>query len=59
MRAIPGLGAFLGEWVKSWGKDGPLARIGLVAMPADAMDANARKVREQIVLTRANLASLK
>jgi len=59
MRAIPGLGAFLGEWVKSWGKDGPLARIGMVAMPADAMDANARKVREQIVLTRADLASLK
>jgi hypothetical protein len=31
----------------------------MVAMPADAMDANARKVREQIVLTRADLASLK
>ncbi len=56
MRAIPGLGAFLDEWVKSWTKEGPLARIGMVAMPAEAMDANAAKVREQTILTRGDLS---
>ncbi|MFN4020793.1 MAG: substrate-binding domain-containing protein [Erythrobacter sp.] len=57
MRAIPGLSAFLDEWVKSWGKNGPLARIGMVAMPPEAMEANAAKVRAQTVLTREELAA--
>jgi phosphate transport system substrate-binding protein len=57
MRAIPGLGGFLSEWAKSWGKDGPLAKIGMVAMPADAMAANAAKVTELPVLTKADLAA--
>ena len=56
MRAIPGLGAFLQEWAKSWGKDGPLTKIGMVAMPAEAMAANAAKVTELPVLTKAELA---
>ena len=34
--AIPGLREFVGEWAASWGADGPLAGIGLVANPADA-----------------------
>jgi phosphate transport system substrate-binding protein len=33
--AIRGLREFVGEWAKSWDKDGPLAKIGLVANPAD------------------------
>ncbi len=45
------------EWAKSWKKDGPLARIGMVAMTPEAMEANLRKVREQIVLTREDLAA--
>jgi phosphate transport system substrate-binding protein len=57
MRAIPGLGAFLDEWVKSWDKDGPLAKIGMVAMTPEAMQTNAAKVREQTVLTREELAA--
>ncbi|MEQ5787812.1 substrate-binding domain-containing protein [Erythrobacter sp. NFXS35] len=57
MRAIPGLGAYLDEWVQNWGKDGPLARIGMVAMPPETMAENARKVAEQITLTRADLAA--
>ncbi|SHN58957.1 substrate-binding domain-containing protein [Erythrobacter sanguineus] len=57
MRAIPGLGAYMDEWAKSWKKDGPLARIGMVAMTPEAMEANLRKVREQIVLTREDLAA--
>jgi len=55
MRAIPGLGAFMDEWMNSWDKGGPLARIGMVAMPPERMQENARKAREQIVLTRAEL----
>jgi phosphate transport system substrate-binding protein len=57
MRAIPGLGGFLEEWVKSWSKDGPLAKVGMVAMPADVMAANADKVRDLPVLTKAELAA--
>ncbi|MEZ5695393.1 MAG: substrate-binding domain-containing protein [Sphingomonadaceae bacterium] len=34
--AIPGLKEYLAEWVKSWSKGGPLAKIGLVANPEDA-----------------------
>jgi phosphate transport system substrate-binding protein len=33
--AIRGLREFVGEWARSWDKDGPLAKIGLVASPAD------------------------
>ncbi|PLK24137.1 phosphate ABC transporter substrate-binding protein [Porphyrobacter sp. TH134] len=55
MRAIPGLEDFMKEWVKSWGKGGPLARIGMVAMPADVMQANAAKVQGMTVLTKAEL----
>lgn len=55
MRAIPGLQDFLKEWVKSWGKDGPLAKIGMVAMPAETMAANAAKVDAMPVLTKAEL----
>ncbi len=57
MRAIPGLESFLGEWAKSWGKDGPLARIGMVAMPPETAQANAAKVRDLTVLTREELAA--
>ena len=55
MRAIPGLEDFMKEWVKSWGKTGPLARIGMVAMPDEAMTANATKVQNMVVLTKAEL----
>ena len=33
--AIRGLREFVAEWAKSWGKDGPLTAIGLVANPDD------------------------
>ncbi|HEY6814398.1 MAG TPA: substrate-binding domain-containing protein [Croceibacterium sp.] len=33
--AIRGLRAFVAEWAKSWGRDGPLTAIGLVANPDD------------------------
>jgi phosphate transport system substrate-binding protein len=55
MRAIPGLEGFVQEWAKSWDRGGPLARIGMVAMPAEAMEANARKVSELVTLTMEDL----
>ena len=55
MRAIPGLEDFMKEWVKSWGKTGPLAKVGMVAMPDEAMTANAAKVQSMILLTKAEL----
>jgi phosphate transport system substrate-binding protein len=57
MRAIPGLEDFMKEWVKSWDKDGPLAKIGMVAMPDDAMAANAAKVQNMTLLTAEELAA--
>lgn len=41
LNAIPGLKAYVGEWAKMWGKDGPLARLGMVVSPADVQAANA------------------
>ncbi|MEO0588940.1 MAG: substrate-binding domain-containing protein [Pseudomonadota bacterium] len=55
MRAIPGLDLYLQEWVKNWSAEGPLAKIGLVASPADEMAANKAKVDELITMTRADL----
>lgn len=55
MRAIPGLDLYLQEWVKNWEAGGPLAKIGLVASPADEMAANAAKVDQLLTMTRADL----
>ena len=33
--AIPGFREFIAEWVDSWGREGPLTAIGLVANPDD------------------------
>ena len=33
--AIPGLREFVAQWARSWGRDGPLTAIGLVANPDD------------------------
>ena len=35
--AIPGLKEFVAEWTKMWAKDGPLAKLGLVAAPDDVL----------------------
>ncbi len=55
MRAIPGLSDYLQQWVSSWGVEGPLAEIGMVASPAETMAANEARVNEQLLLTRAEL----
>ncbi|UVI38756.1 substrate-binding domain-containing protein [Qipengyuania spongiae] len=48
--AIPGLRQYLAEWTKMWSKDGPLARIGLVASPPETMAANLRAATEYTTL---------
>ncbi len=55
MRAIPGLDLYLQEWVKNWTKDGPLAKIGLVASPPEEMSLNERRVNELLTMTREDL----
>lgn len=48
--AIPGLRQYLAEWTKMWSKDGPLAKIGLVASPPETMAANLRAATEYTTL---------
>lgn len=41
LRVIPGLPQFVAEYASAWGKDGYLARRGLIAPPADVQAKNA------------------
>lgn len=49
--AIPGLKEFIAEWTRSWGKDGPLAKIGLVPSPEDAMAENLEAATQHTAMT--------
>ncbi len=49
--AIPGLKEFVAEWARNWAKDGPLAKIGLVASPPETMAANEKAATEYTVMT--------
>ncbi|BBC72693.1 phosphate ABC transporter substrate-binding protein [Altererythrobacter sp. B11] len=49
--AIPGLRDFVQEWAGAWGKDGPLAKIGLVATPADVAAKSAAAAMDFTPLT--------
>ena len=55
LEAIPGLKQYLTEWTKMWAKDGPLAKIGLVASPEATMDANQRAATEYNTLDASQL----
>lgn len=55
INAIPGLKEFLGEWPKMWAKDGPLAKHGLVAAPADVAAMSQRAATEFTTLDGAQL----
>jgi phosphate transport system substrate-binding protein len=55
LEAIPGLKEFVAEWAKSWGKDGPLAKQGLIVMPADKLAASAKAASEFPSLNGADL----
>jgi len=49
--AIPGLKEFLAAWADSWGKDGPLAKIGLVASPDEVQAASKAAATTYTVMT--------
>lgn len=55
LKAIPGLQAFVTEWSKLWGKDGKLARLGMVVAPDDVLAASAKAVNELPVLDGSQL----
>ena len=57
LQAIPGLQQYLDQWMDMWNRDGPLADIGLVALPGTAMEQNADKIRNHPALTAAELES--
>jgi phosphate transport system substrate-binding protein len=44
--AVPGMREFLAEYAKGWGKDGYLARRGLIPSPADVQAKAAQQVTE-------------
>jgi len=53
--AIPGLKEFLAQWTTMWGKDGPLAKIGLVASPDDVIARSATAATTYTLLDGAEL----
>ncbi|MDP4539365.1 substrate-binding domain-containing protein [Qipengyuania sp. DY56-A-20] len=53
--AIPGLKEYLLEWTRSWDKDGPLARIGLVPSPEDVRAQSQRVATEYVTLDGSEL----
>jgi phosphate transport system substrate-binding protein len=53
----PGLEQFLAQWAKSWGDNGPLAKIGLVPSHPDRMAKAAAAIQNKTVLTAADLES--
>ncbi len=50
----PGLEQFLAEWIKSWGDNGPLAKIGLVPSHPDRMAKATSAIQNKTVLTAAD-----
>lgn len=52
---IPGIPEFLQTYAANWGKDGPLAKIGLITMAPDAMAKSEKAVRELTVLDGSEL----
>ncbi len=55
LKAIPGLQAFVTEWSKLWGKDGSLAKLGMVVAPDDVLAASAKAVTDLSVLDGSQL----
>ena len=53
--AIKGLKEFIAEWAKSWGKDGVLAKAGMVVSPDDVQAKNATVASSLTLLDPASL----
>jgi len=50
----PGLEQYLAQWAKSWGADGALAKIGLVASTAETQSKSAAAIEAKTVLAAAD-----
>ena len=57
LQAIPGLQGYLDQWMAMWERGGPLAGIGLVALPAGTMETMAGRIKSHPKLTAAALES--
>ncbi|GHC87347.1 phosphate ABC transporter substrate-binding protein [Novosphingobium pokkalii] len=44
LKAIPGLQAYVTQWSKLWGKDGTLAKLGMVVAPDAVLEQSAKAV---------------
>lgn len=55
LNAIKGLKEFVAEWAKNWGRDGMLAKHGMVVSPDDVQAANAKTASEFTPLDPAKL----
>lgn len=53
--AVPGLKEYLAAWTKMWAKDGPLAKLGLVASPDDVMATSNKAATEYTLLDGSQL----
>lgn len=55
IKAIPGLQAYVTEWSKLWGKDGVLAKQGMVVAPDAVLAASAKAVSDLPLLDGSQL----
>jgi len=55
LSAIPGLKAYVAEWAKSWAKDGPLSKLGMVVAPDAVLAASAKAASDFPLLDGAQL----
>ena len=53
--AIPGLAEYVAEWTKLWGKDGPLAKAGMIVMPDDKLAVNGKIAQDLAPLDASTL----
>jgi phosphate transport system substrate-binding protein len=52
---VPGVEAYMAEWIKHWGDDGALADAGMIAMPKAERDEMAKRTKDLPVLVAADL----
>ena len=50
VNAIKGLKEFVAEWPKMWGRDGALAKLGMVVSPDDVQAANAKVAADMTLM---------
>jgi phosphate transport system substrate-binding protein len=53
----PGLAQLLDQWSRSWGDNGPLAKLGLVTLPADRQAKSAAAIKNATTLTADQLSA--